>query len=107
MDELLEVSDRVVVMAHKAETLLKEVYGGPCHKITLIPHGVPDVPFLDPNFYKDQLGAEGRLVVMTFGLIGPGKGIETVIEALRDVVNKFPKVLYIVLGATHPHIRQQ
>jgi len=70
----------------------------------VIPHGIPDVPFVDPSFYKDQLGLQGRKVLLTFGLISPGKGIEYVIEALPRIVQKHPDVTYVILGATHPHV---
>lgn len=107
MRELIERSDRLVVMAQRGREFLQEIYGAPEEKVVFIPHGVPDLPFVDPNFYKDQFDAQGRLVLMTFGLINPGKGIETVIEALRQVVKRFPAVLYLVVGATHPHVRQR
>lgn len=99
-------SDRLVVMSQKAIEILNKVYGVPREKVILIHHGIPDVPFVDPNYYKDQYGVEGRKVILTFGLLSPGKGIETMIEALPLVVAKHPDVVYIVLGATHPHIRR-
>ena len=76
-------------------------------KIDLIPHGIPDVPFVDPNFYKDRFGVEGKLVLLTFGLLSPNKGIEYVIEALPAILTRYPQVVYIVLGATHPHVKRQ
>src|SRR5581483_4923669 len=79
-------------------------YGVPAGKIDVIPHGIPDVPFIDPNFYKDQLGVEGKIVLLTFGLLSPNKGIETVIEALPEILRRYPGVVYIVLGATHPNV---
>lgn len=103
---IAQLSDRLVVMSRKAVAILHEVYGVPSEKIVVIPHGIPDVPFVDPNFYKDQFGVEGRKVILTFGLLSPGKGIETVIEALPQVVRENPEAVYIVLGATHPHIRK-
>lgn len=103
---IAQLSDRLVVMSHRAETILCEVYGVPARKIVHIPHGIPDVAFVDPNYYKDQFGVEGRKVILTFGLLSPGKGIETAIDALPAVVEKHPEAIYIVLGATHPHIRK-
>src|SRR5437588_8671315 len=70
----------------------------------MVPHGVPDLPFLDPNFYKDRFGVEGKAVQLTFGLLYPNKGIENVIQALPDILGKHKNVVYIVAGATHPHI---
>lgn len=107
IQEIARASDRVVVMSMKAVELLEEVYGVPRFKIVMIHHGIPDVPFVDPNFYKDQFGLEGRQVVLTFGLLSPGKGIEYVIDALPKIVAHHPEVIYVVLGATHPHVKRQ
>jgi glycosyltransferase involved in cell wall biosynthesis len=104
MEELVRRSDRVVVMAHKGAEILRETYGVPDAKLDLILHGIPDIPFIDSSFYKVQLGVEGRMVLLTFGLLGPGKGIEYVIEALPEIVKRHPNVVYLVLGATHPHL---
>jgi hypothetical protein len=74
----------------------------------VIPHGIPDMPFVDPNFYKDQFNVEGKNVLLTFGLLSPNKGIECVLNALPQVLRDFPRTVYIVLGATHPNlIREQ
>lgn len=105
--ELVALSDRVVVMARRAEQMLRDVYGVPAEKVVMIPHGIPDVPFVDPAFYKDQFGVEGRQVLLTFGLLSPGKGIEHVIRALPKLVADHPQLTYIVLGATHPHVKRQ
>ena len=107
MGELWRISDRLVVMSHRAERMLREIYGVPPERIAYIPHGIPDVPFVDSNYYKDQFEAEGRRVLLTFGLLSPGKGIEFMIEAMSEVVKKYPDVLYIVLGATHPNLKKQ
>lgn len=104
---IAQLSDRLVVMSRKAERILQEVYRVPATKITMIHHGIPDVPFVDPNFYKDQYGVEGRKVILTFGLLSPGKGIETMIDALPAVVREHPQAVYIVLGATHPHVKKE
>ena len=104
MEELLRRSDRLVVMARKGAEILRETYGVPDAKVDLIPHGIPDMPFVDSSFYKAQLGVEGRMVLLTFGLLGPGKGIEYAIEALPEIVRRHPNVVYLVLGATHPHL---
>lgn len=102
--ELIRVCDRVVVMSRKAETILTDGWGVQRSKIAYIPHGVPDVPFVDPHYYAEQFNTVGRRVLLTFGLLGPGKGIETALRAMPSIVAKHPDVLYIVLGATHPHV---
>ena len=104
MDELILRSDRLVVMAHKGAEILRETYGVPDSQVDLIPHGIPDIPFADSEGSKGQFGMEGRTVLLTFGLLGPGKGIEHVIEALPEIVRRYPNVVYLVLGATHPHL---
>jgi glycosyltransferase involved in cell wall biosynthesis len=102
-----QIADRLVVMSRRAVRILQDAYGVPSRKITHIHHGIPDVPFVDPNYYKDQYGVEGRKVILTFGLISPGKGIETMIDALPAVIRNHPEVVYIVLGATHPHVLRE
>jgi glycosyltransferase involved in cell wall biosynthesis len=104
LQEVISLSTRVVAMAEKGVEFLRDVYETPAEKIDTIPHGIPDVPFIDPNFYKDKFGVEGRPVVLTFGLLSPNKGIENVLNALPAVVREFPDIVYIVLGATHPNL---
>ncbi|HEX7452703.1 MAG TPA: glycosyltransferase family 4 protein, partial [Polyangiaceae bacterium] len=104
MQELTSLSSRLVVMSDVGRAILKETYSVPERKIDVIPHGIPDMAFADPNFYKDQYSVEGRRVLLTFGLLSPNKGIEKVIEALPEIVAEFPDVVYIVLGATHPNL---
>lgn len=104
LEEIASLSDRLVVMSERAVEFLHEVYRVPPDKVDLIHHGIPDVPFVDPNFYKDQFGVEGKTVLLTFGLLSPNKGIETVINALPAILQRHPNVVYIVLGATHPHV---
>ena len=87
--------------------ILREVYAVPSEKIDIIPHGVPDFPFMDPNYFKDRFGVEGKSVLLTFGLLSPNKGIENVIRALPAILAKHPNVVYIVSGVTHPHIRRR
>ena len=107
MCTLADLSDKLVVMSQKAVGFLKEIYGVPEEKIAFIHHGIPDTPFMDSNYYKDQFGVEGRKVLLTFGLLSPNKGIETMLEALPDVIKKHPEVTYIILGATHPHVLEE
>ncbi len=104
LEEIGGISDRMVVMSRRAKEILHEVYGFPEEKVALIHHGIPDVPFVDPNYYKDQFGVAGRKVILTFGLVGPGKGIEQMIDALPVIVRGHPETAYVVLGATHPHV---
>lgn len=104
---IAKFSDRLAVMSRRAAKILQAVYGVPPEKISVIPHGIPDIPFVDPNYYKDQYGVEGRKVILTFGLLSPNKGLETVIDALPAVVRRHPEVVYIVLGATHPNVKKE
>lgn len=107
LSDVADLSHALVVMSRQSETILREIYHVPKHKIHFIHHGVPDVAFIDPNFHKDRFDVEGRTVLLTFGLLNPNKGIETVIEALATVVKRFPRVAYIILGATHPEVKRE
>lgn len=100
------LSDQVVVLNRRAVPILTDVYGVPENKIHMIHHGVPEAPFIDPNYYKDNFAVEGRLVILTFGLLSRNKGIEMVLEALPEIVRLHPEVVYIVLGATHPEVKR-
>ena len=104
VEEIAELSDRLIVMSELSSQFLQEVFKVPGSKIDMVPHGVPDLPFLDPNFFKDRYGVEGKAVLLTFGLLSPNKGIENVIQALPQILSKHKNVVYIVAGATHPHI---
>jgi glycosyltransferase involved in cell wall biosynthesis len=104
MEEIAELSDRLIVMSQLSSQILQETFKVPGSKIDMVPHGVPDLPFLDPNFYKDRFGVEGKAVLLTFGLLSPNKGIENVIEALPQILSRHKNVVYIVAGATHPHV---
>ncbi|MGE5805861.1 MAG: glycosyltransferase family 4 protein [Ignavibacteria bacterium] len=104
MKEIIKLSGRLISMTEKGKDFLIEIYKAPLEKIDVIPHGIPDMPFVDPNFYKDQFGVEGKQVLLTFGLLSPHKGIENVLKALPDVLKEFPNVVYVILGATHPNL---
>src|SRR5437868_8695914 len=104
MEEIAALSDRMIVMSRHSAEILQEVFHVPSEKIDLIPHGIPDLPFTDPNFYKDGFGTEGKDVLLTFGLLSPNKGIENVILALPKILSHYSNVVYMVSGATHPHI---
>ena len=107
MVELAELSDRLIVMSQHSSKFLQEIFQVPAAKIDVIPHGVPNLAFVDPNFFKDRFCVGGKSVLLTFGLLSPNKGVETVIEALPDILAQNSDVVYIVAGATHPHIRRR
>lgn len=102
--EVIQRSQRVVVMSNKAIEILREIYYVPPEKIVMIPHGVPDLPFVETEYFKKELGLTGRTVLLSFGLLNPGKGIELVLEALPEVVRNYPDLLYVILGKTHPEV---
>lgn len=102
--ELGQLANRLVVMSRQAEELAQTVYGVAPERVTMIPHGIPDVPFVESDHFKSTLGFGTRPVLLTFGLIGPGKGIEFALRAMKIVAERFPEVLYIIAGATHPNI---
>jgi len=104
LEEIAALSDRLVVMSKRGAEFLQEIYRVLPEKIDLIPHGIPDVPFVDPSFHKDLFGVEGKIVLLSFGLLSANKGIENVIAALPTIVARYPNVVYIILGATHPHV---
>jgi glycosyltransferase involved in cell wall biosynthesis len=105
MDELVQLSARFVVMSQHGAALLRDVHQVKDSKIDLIPHGIHSIPFDGRS--KDLLGVEGQSVILTFGLLSPDKGIEYVIDALPAILARFPNTVYIVLGATHPHVKER
>ena len=102
--EVAGLSDRLVVMSKRGAEFLQEIYHVSPDKIDLIPHGIPDLPFVDPSFHKDLFGVEGKIVLLSFGLLSANKGIENVISALPAILAKHPNVVYFIVGATHPHV---
>ncbi len=106
LEEVAALSDRLVVMSERGSEFLHDIYNVSLEKIDIIPHGIPDVPFVDPSFNKDLFGVEGKIVLLSFGLLSSNKGIETVISALPDIVARYPDIVYIIVGATHPHVIQ-
>jgi len=104
LEEVAALSDRLVVMSERGSEYLRDIYNISMEKVDMIPHGIPDVPFVDPSFNKDLFGVDGKTVLLSFGLLSSSKGIENVISALPKVVAKFPDVVYIVVGVTHPHV---
>ncbi len=106
LQEVAGLSDRLVVMSERGAEFLQEVYGVQPDKIDVIPHGIPDISFIDPSFHKDLFGVEGKVVLLSFGLLSANKGIEHVINALPAILARHPNVVYIVVGATHPHVKR-
>ncbi|MGO9544162.1 MAG: glycosyltransferase family 4 protein [Rhodomicrobium sp.] len=104
LDRIADASSRVVVMAEKGRKLLRSVYRVPAEKIEVIPHGIPDFAFVEPDEAKARFGYSGRPVILTFGLLSPAKGIEVMIDAMPAILKSSPNAVYIVLGATHPHL---
>lgn len=104
LEALLRRAARVVVMADRGRDILLRVYHADARKVVMIPHGTPDRPLVDPDSLKARFGWQSRKVVLTFGLVGPGKGIETLIAALPAIVAAEPSTLYVLVGATHPNL---
>ena len=104
MERLVEVSTKIVVMANKGREMLRSVYAVPDDKIEVIPHGIPDFPFVEPDAAKAKLGFSNRAVILTFGLLSPSKGIEVMIDAMPSILERRADAVYVVLGATHPNL---
>jgi glycosyltransferase involved in cell wall biosynthesis len=104
VQEIGKVAKKIVVMSNKAVSLLKDVYDFSAEKIAVIEHGVPHYPGLSHEKTKQKYNFEGRKILLTFGFLSRNKGIETVINALSNVVDKHPELLYIVMGETHPNV---
>jgi len=104
MDGLVKLSHRLVVMAAKGAEILRDTYGVPDSIIDVIPHGIPDVPLTSTEPFKKLFGVAGKNVLLTFGLLGPGKGIEHAIRALPEIIRHHPRTVYLILGATHPNL---
>ena len=105
MQQIAARSDRLIVMSDYSSRVLQEVFGVPATKIDRIPHGIPDLPFAEPEVYKEALSIAGRLVLLTFGLLSPNKGFENVIQALPRILARHRDAVYVIAGATHPHVR--
>jgi glycosyltransferase involved in cell wall biosynthesis len=104
MGKIVARSTKLVVMAEKGRELLRSVHDVPAQKIEVIPHGIPDFPFLESHHAKTKFGFSGKTVILTFGLLSPSKGIETVIDAMPAIVESCPNAVYVILGATHPNL---
>ena len=102
--DVCELSDQIVVMNTRGVSMLTDIFGVAPDKIHLIPHGIPDISFVDSSYYKHKFGIEGRKTILTFGLLSRNKGIEHMLKALPAIVETEPEILYIILGATHPDV---
>ncbi|MFH1709506.1 MAG: glycosyltransferase family 4 protein [bacterium] len=107
MDEIIKCSSKLVVMSKRSMEILEDVYKVPESKIEMIYHGTPNFSSLDSSHFKKRFKLEGKKMVLTFGLLSPNKGIETVIKALPSLIKDFPGLTYVVLGKTHPHVFDQ
>ena len=104
LDHLVERASRIMVMSRFSRDLLADKYHAPHEILQIIPHGAPDRPFGRAEAFKERMGLSGKNVLMTFGLLGPGKGLERVIEAMPAIVARHPDTVYRIVGATHPNL---
>ena len=105
--DVCNVSYKVITMNERGVSMLRDIYDIPTKKIKLIPHGIPDLPFVDSNYYKHKFSLEDRKTILTFGLLNRNKGIEVMLRAMPAIVKADPSVMYIVLGMTHPNILKE
>jgi glycosyltransferase involved in cell wall biosynthesis len=105
MHKIAARSDRLIVMSQHSSRILQEVFGVPAEKIDLIPHGIPDLPFEQSDLYKSRFSCQGKSVLLTFGLLSPNKGFESVIQAMPSILATHSNAVYMIAGATHPHVR--
>ena len=105
MHKIAARSERVIVMSQYSSRILQEVFRVPAEKIDLIPHGIPDLRFERPDVYKEALGCQGKSVLLTFGLLSPNKGFESAIQAMPRILSSQSNAVYVIAGATHPHVR--
>jgi glycosyltransferase involved in cell wall biosynthesis len=107
MERIIALSTELIVMANKGKALLLDVYRAPAAKISVIPHGIPDFEFVEPDAAKAKLGLAEKSVILTFGLLSPNKGIEVMIDAMPAILERKPNAVYVVLGATHPNLLRE
>src|SRR5271167_3685225 len=108
MRRVIDISAKIVVMSEKGNEFLRAVHDVPTRKIEVIPHGIPDFPFLEPHHAKAKFNFAGKMIILTFGLLSPNKGIETMLDAMPEITKSCPNAVYVILGATHPNlVRQQ
>jgi len=102
--DLCKASYKVITMNERGISMLRDIYSIPTGKIKLIAHGIPDLPFVDSNYYKHKFSLEDRRTILTFGLLSKNKGIEVMLKAMQTIVKTDPSVIYIILGMTHPNV---
>jgi glycosyltransferase involved in cell wall biosynthesis len=108
MDRIIDISAKTVVMSEKGHELLRSIHDVPARKIEVIAHGIPDFPLLETQHAKAKFGFTGKMIILTFGLLSPNKGIETMLDAMPEIIKSCPNAVYVILGATHPNlVRQQ
>ena len=107
MQRIIDTSSKIVVMSEKGEQLLRSIHDVPTRKVEIIPHGIPDLAFQETHAAKAKLGFTGKTVILTFGLLSPNKGIETMLDAMPGIVKSCPNAVYVILGATHPNLLRQ
>jgi glycosyltransferase involved in cell wall biosynthesis len=107
MHKIAARSESLIVMSQYSARVLQEVFNVPAEKIDLIPHGIPDLPFVEPDVYKESLAITGKSVLLTFGLLSSNKGFESVIQAMPRILSRHRDVVYMIAGATHPHVRDR
>jgi len=107
MQQIAVPSERLIVMSEYSSQVLQDVFGVTNDKIDLIPHGIPDLAFVEPDVYKESLSLEGKSVLLTFGLLSPNKGFESVIQSMPRILSRHSNVVYVIAGATHPHVRAE
>jgi glycosyltransferase involved in cell wall biosynthesis len=101
---IIDISAKIVIMSETARELLRSVHEVPTHKIEVIPHGIPDFPFLETHHAKAEFGFGGKTIILTFGLLSPNKGIEIMLDAMPSIIKSCPNAVYVILGATHPNL---
>jgi len=105
MQQIAALSDRLIVMSEYSSRVLQDVFGVPGVKIDLIPHGIPDLSFVEPDIFKESLNIAGKSVLLTFGLLSPNKGFESMIQAMPRILASHSNAVYVIAGATHPQVR--
>src|SRR6202521_2907662 len=104
MRRIIDTSAKIVIMSETARKFLRSVHDVPAHKIEVIPHGIPDFPFLETHNAKAEFGFAGKTIILTFGLLSPNKGIEIMLHAMPNIIKSCPNAVYVILGATHPNL---
>jgi glycosyltransferase involved in cell wall biosynthesis len=102
--QVIDASTKIIVMAETGREFLRSVHDVPARKIEVIPHGIPDFPFLETHHAKAKIGFGGKMIILTFGLLSPNKGIETMLDAMPGIIKSCPNAVYVILGATHPNL---